>query len=157
MIITNQVWFGLTRFRKDFAVCSNPIPWSKTTTIMRIDVRETGVSRHHGVPTEGPPETPQTSKHLVLERFKESEGGLEDLTPPHLPQTLQAQSAVMFEGFQGGLQLGQIKKKMLLLFGWSFFSFFAVPQPADCLPGAKLIFATILETDGMTFQLLYHC
>ena len=32
-----------------------------------IAVRETGVSRHHGYPIEGPPETPRTSQHYHID------------------------------------------------------------------------------------------
>ena len=37
------------------------------TAIRRTAVRETGVSRHHGGPIEGPPETPRTSQHYHIE------------------------------------------------------------------------------------------
>ena len=35
--------------------------------IRLIAVRETGVSRHHGGPIEGPPETPRTSQDYHIE------------------------------------------------------------------------------------------
>ena len=38
-----------------------------------LAVRETGVSRHHGGPIEGPPETPRTSQHYRIEGIKEME------------------------------------------------------------------------------------
>ena len=47
------------------------LPWvsvlPKTTAIRRAAVRETSVSRHHGGPIEGPPETPRTSQHYHIE------------------------------------------------------------------------------------------
>ena len=46
----------------------------KTTMIRRITVREDGVSRHHRGVIEGPPETPQTSRHY---RIKGCEGAPE--------------------------------------------------------------------------------
>ena len=36
-----------------------------------IAVRETGVSRHHGDPIEGPPETFPASQHYLIEEIKE--------------------------------------------------------------------------------------
>ena len=42
----------------------------KTTAIRRAAVRETSVSRHHGGPIEGPPETRRTSLHYRIEWFK---------------------------------------------------------------------------------------
>ena len=41
-------------------------------SIRRIAVRETGVSRHHGDPIEGPPETPCTSLHYRRDQRKGS-------------------------------------------------------------------------------------
>ena len=45
----------------------------KTTAIRRVAVRETGVSRHHGGPIEGPPETPRKSLYYRIEFSKELE------------------------------------------------------------------------------------
>ena len=39
----------------------------KMSTIRLIAVQETGVSRHQGGPIEGPPETPRTSQHYLIE------------------------------------------------------------------------------------------
>ena len=42
----------------------------KTTAIRRITVRETSVSRHHGGPIGGHPETPSTSHQYRIKWFK---------------------------------------------------------------------------------------
>ena len=42
----------------------------KTTAIRRIAVRETGVSRPHGGPIEGPPEAPRAPQRYRVEGFK---------------------------------------------------------------------------------------
>jgi len=42
----------------------------KTATDRLIAVRETGASRHHGGPIEGPPETPRTSQYYHIEGTK---------------------------------------------------------------------------------------
>ena len=42
-------------------------PDRKTVTDRLIAIRETGVSRHHGGPIEGPSETPRTSQHYRIE------------------------------------------------------------------------------------------
>ena len=49
MVITIQIWFGLTRLKKDFSVfIFDP------TAISGTAVRETGVSWHHGGLIEAP-------------------------------------------------------------------------------------------------------
>ena len=42
----------------------------KTAPIRRVAVRETGVSRYHGGPIEGPPETPRTPQHYRIKGIK---------------------------------------------------------------------------------------
>ena len=42
----------------------------KTLAIRRAAVRETSVSRHHGGPIEGPPETPRISLYYRINGFK---------------------------------------------------------------------------------------
>ena len=46
----------------------------KTSPIRLIAVRETGVSRHQGVPIESPPETPRTSQHYHIEEINYVKG-----------------------------------------------------------------------------------
>ena len=41
----------------------------KSTAIRLIAVGDTSVSRHHGVPIEGPSETPRTSQHYCIRGF----------------------------------------------------------------------------------------
>lgn len=42
----------------------------RTTSTRRVAVREAAVSRQHGGPIEGPPETPRTSQHCRIQGFK---------------------------------------------------------------------------------------
>ena len=51
----------------------------KNNSDQHTAVRETGVSRHHGGPIEGPPETRRTSLHYRMEWFKKR---LTHRTPP---------------------------------------------------------------------------
>jgi len=43
---------------------------ARTTSIRRVAVRKASVSRQHGGPIEGPPETPRTSQHYRIQGFK---------------------------------------------------------------------------------------
>ena len=71
--VVNSVCSG--HFLQKNCWCGWPvIPVKFTTNIPAtgrlIGVRETGVSRHHGGPIEGPPETPRTSQQYIIERIK---------------------------------------------------------------------------------------
>ena len=55
-----MVYFYLIRFLHARNISQRALA-GKTTAVRLIAVRETGVSRHHGGPIEGPPETPRTS------------------------------------------------------------------------------------------------
>ena len=60
-----MVYFYLIRFLHARNISQRALA-GKTTAVRLIAVRETGVSRHHGGPIEGPPETPRTSEHYRL-------------------------------------------------------------------------------------------
>ena len=48
----------------------HPGAHDQTIAIRREAVRETSVSRHHGGPIDGPPETPRASQHYRIEGIK---------------------------------------------------------------------------------------
>ena len=61
------------QFERKYNTCFLKVD-RKTPTDRLIAVRETGVSRHQGGPSEGPPETPRTSQHYHIEGIHHVKG-----------------------------------------------------------------------------------